>query len=747
MSRSIFWQCALGWCLFFATAANVWGQASITGKISNPAGQGIADVKIELRAAVGDQVLRASSDAHGEFRFPTVEPGEYKLTADAPGYYPTDAKLIVKPRQPVNLAVALTPRESVSQKVEVEASVPDLDTAQTGTSRTLTRAELQSLPAPLRRDVPTLAENLAPGAVLSHDNFVHVRGNELSLHEFINGVSFLDNAHQHFTPGLSPEIFQTVSIVTGGFPAEYGNRFGGVLDVTTRSGRDMHGHGSVSLGVGTVQNHDASAEYGGSNQRWGYYLFAGGFSSDRFLNPPTPREQHDFGYGLRGAAQVDYQGNHDLFKLLLTAGGTDFELPNNAEQEAEGRDASRRLRSQTAILNWQHIFSPRLLLSTSAYQRTVSDRLPPAGTPEEFASASRSTLTAGIKSDVTYSWHGHTFRSGVDLNRLRLRESFALDSEDLAEAFAFHQGLRGGQASLYVQDHFAPITNVTVDAGVRWDHFDLLETNVQVSPRFGVAYHIPQTRSVVHFAYNRFFTPPPIEYALLTAFLGAAAEPDQRTGPAKPYIQNYYEAGWNQQLHPKLILEVSAYAHRGRNAFENTEIGSTRVFAPTNFARGNANGAEVALTLKQLERLGISARLQYAVSKTDFFGPISGGFAGDEKLEPGERVSPAFDQRHTATASLFYRNRWRDFWTGANLRYGSGTPAEIEGRQFRLPQHLTADLATGLALWNREPQRLDFEFDLLNISNSVYQIAKESEVTPIQFAPRRVVSGRLRWRF
>src|SRR3954465_4032869 len=98
----------------------------------------------------------------------------------------------------------------------------------------------------LAKDVPTVGEKMAAGTVFQHDNFVHVRGNELSLHEFINGVSFLDNAHQHFTPGISPEIFQSVNVITGGFPAEFGNRFGGVLDITTRSGRDIHGHGSLS---------------------------------------------------------------------------------------------------------------------------------------------------------------------------------------------------------------------------------------------------------------------------------------------------------------------------------------------------------------------------------------------------------------------------------------------------------------------------------------------------------------------
>ena len=92
-----------------------------------------------------------------------------------------------------------------------------------------------------------------------------------------------------------------------------------------------------------------------------------------------------------------------------------------------------------------------------------------------------------------------------------------------------------------------------------------------------------------------------------------------------------------------------------------------------------------------------------------------------------------------------YHNKWRDFWSGLNYRFGSGTP--LEGGASRLPEHSTVDLAAGLTLWHREPQRLDFEFNLLNAGDNRYQIAKESELTPIQYAPRRVVSGLVKFHF
>ena len=53
------------------------------------------------------------------------------------------------------------------------------------------------------------------------------------------------------------------------------------------------------------------------------------------------------------------------------------------------------------------------------------------------------------------------------------------------------------------------------------DYFSLINSYDQVSPRVGVAYHFARTKSVVHGAYNRYFSPPPIEYSLLASFIGS----------------------------------------------------------------------------------------------------------------------------------------------------------------------------------------------------------------------------------
>ena len=84
------------------------------------------------------------------------------------------------------------------------------------------------------------------------------RGNEIALNTFINGVSFWENPHSVFSAGLTPDIIQSANVLTGGFPAEYGNRFGGVIDIVTKSGFSMNNQGALTVGVGTALRHNAS---------------------------------------------------------------------------------------------------------------------------------------------------------------------------------------------------------------------------------------------------------------------------------------------------------------------------------------------------------------------------------------------------------------------------------------------------------------------------------------------------------
>jgi hypothetical protein len=145
---------------------------------------------------------------------------------------------------------------------------------------------------------------------------------------------------------------------------------------------------------------------------------------------------------------------------------------------------------------------------------------------------------------------------------------------------------------------------------------------------------------------------------------------------------------------------------------------------------------------------GVSGRVQYSLAKIEFEGPVSGGLPGEE-LEVGQTIPTAFDQRHTVVGDARFHDPWRDFEVGTILRYGSGTPVAEGGHETftYLPGHTTLDIMTRIDLWRSGEQQVVFELDVTNVTDNVYQIAKESEFTPIQYAPRRTVRGQIRWNF
>jgi hypothetical protein len=255
--------------LLLLSPAVALAQTSLDGTIHDAAGIPVADASISLQPQDGAKLADVTTDVNGKFRFSALQAGAYRLQVRVPGYFPLHYEFVLRPRQPLSLSLDLQKAQSVQQSVEVHAGYLTIDPEKTGSSYTFTHQDLEKLPDTIAETTNDLVNNLMPGASDSHDNFLAVRGTEFSLHEFINGVSFLDNTQPQFSPGVSPQIFETVDLMTGGFTPEYGNRFGGVLDITTRSGAELGGHGDVNFRGATVDNFDLNADYGGQKGRLG----------------------------------------------------------------------------------------------------------------------------------------------------------------------------------------------------------------------------------------------------------------------------------------------------------------------------------------------------------------------------------------------------------------------------------------------------------------------------------------------
>jgi outer membrane receptor protein involved in Fe transport len=665
--------------------------------------------------------------------------------------------------------------------------MPFVASTHSPSSTVLTSERLEGLPAGQQHNLPDAIVTAAPGMIRGHDDFVHVRGHEVALNPTINGVSFRENPHALFSSGLSPTVIDTVNVMTGGFPAEYGDRFGGVLDIVTKSGLRMENDGSLALSGGEAGRRSAAGEFGGHRGRFGYYGFASLFESDRFVSPPDPRAIHDSGRAGHGFFQADGNlGSGGSLRLVLMGDGASFQVPKHP-RDLELRplaDAEQRTRQQSAIVGWTRAWSDTLV-GASAYQRwSRMQLLPAAGPLTAVARVDRELTTAGGKLDVTRFAGWHTIKAGVDAVRLQPAEDLSYDYAGFRElthllgwphfhvtdgVIAFAGRGSGGQVSAYIQDALRLGNRVSLDAGVRLDRYDLLVSATHASPRLNLAVQVGRG-AVVHASYNHFFVPPPVEGVLSTnaGLTSRILEIGAGLPALRPTTEDQFELGALQPFGP-LRLAVTGYFRETDDPIHTTVWPDSRIYSYASFDRARAYGLEVKADVPTPTRYGVSGYVNYALGRVNFYNPVTGGFVTEAAhITERDRFLAPMDQTHTATAGATYRHAGTGFWAGTMVEYGSGTPmghggaaddhgagaadhthAAAAGGASRVPGHFTANLAIGLDLLRRGERRgrVSLQVDAENITNRVYLMAQEGEFSPAQYSIPRLVSATIRLRF
>jgi outer membrane receptor protein involved in Fe transport len=774
-----------------ATSALAQGESAVHGTVAARAdGSPVPGALVELQGAALAAPLSSTTTTEGRFTFPRLVPGDYALTIRHATFREERYRISLKPREVQTLTLALT-LKPVEESVQVTADrLPSLHSPG---STHLTQERLAALPLAQRTNLPDAIVSAAPGMIRGHDDFVHIRGHEVALNPFLNGVQFWENAHTMFSPGLGVDYIESMNVMTGGYSAEYGNRFGGILDVVTKSGLTMRNRGSMSLGVGTAGRHNAGLEIGGSTERVGYYMTLNGFMSDRFLSPPSPRSIHNDGHSVRGFGQIDLRASdRNHLRLVLIGDRADFQLPKEERDEQMRPDFNnlQRARSQSLILSWDRVHSDRAVVRTAFYQRWSTVHQFP-DTLDQFGAqtdAERSLTTVGIKGDVTRFSGRHTVMGGIDLVLLRPREDLYYLSQPwitfthlpevnenhvhfrgpnlgsgVPRPVVFNASETGGQASAFLQDKMQLSSNFTLDVGLRFDQYSVAISESHVSPRLNAAYRLaPGT--VLFGSYNHFFVPPPVENVLassagLTRFVSEIGAP---LPPVRAITEDQFELGVTQSVAGNVSLGVTGYYRLSDDPPHTTLFPDSRFYAYASFDKGKAYGLELKADVPRIPGLGLSGYLNYALGRVWFYNPITAGFTTEaDHLDETNRFLAPMDQTHTLTGGLTYHDVGGKFWAGVAVEYGSGTPgghgsgdhAHEDGEAHehatgpglcgtRCPSHVTGNVSVG---WNvlrsGDQPRLSLRFDIENVSNRVYLISRESTMVQGQYSIPRLFSG------
>jgi outer membrane receptor protein involved in Fe transport len=768
------------------------GEGAIRGTVTARAdGTALPGAIVRLEGAALAMPVKTTTMADGRFAFPRLLPGEYVLGIKHDNFQEEQHRLSLKPREVQNIVIALV-LTRLQESVEVTAST--IPSVFAPGSTHLSGERLAELPLAQQTNLPDAIVTAAPGMIRGHDDFVHIRGHEVALNPSINGVQFWENAHAVFSPGLGVDYIESMNVMTGGYSAEYGNRFGGILDVVTKSGFTTRNRGSVIVGTGTAQRHNVGVDFGGHTERVGYYVNLGAFTSDRFLSPPSPRSIHNRGRGLRSFGQLDFRAsdsNH--VKVVMMGDGVNLELPNEERDALLRPDFNnlQRTRSQSVILSWDRVHSNSTMVRTAFYQKWSSVRQFPETTDQYGAQtdADRTLGTFGIKADVTRFAGRHAVKGGVDLVLLRPQEELYYLSQpwitfthlpNVNESHVHFRGPNlgpgvprpvvfngretGGQASFFLQDDLQVTSNFTLNLGLRFDRYSLAISESHLSPRVNGAYRFP-AGTVVFGSFNHFYVPPPIENLLASGagLTGLVSEIGRPLPPVQSIKENQFELGVTQPIAGTVNVGLTSYYRFSNDPPHTTLFPDSRFYTYASFDKGEAYGMELKAEVPRIVDLGLSAYLNYALGRVWFYNPITAGFTTEAAhLTETSRFLPPMDQTHTLTSGLTYRNNRTRLWGSMALEYGSGTPGGEGGGDHehgetdehaagpklcgtRCPSHFTQNVSIGWnAPSNGKRPRLSLQFNIENLSNKVYLVSKESTMVQGQYSIPRLISGSLK---
>jgi outer membrane receptor protein involved in Fe transport len=619
---------------------------------------------------------------------------------------------------------------------------------------------------------------------VAQDSFgqFHVRGEHNGLQYRLNGI-ILPEGISAFGQSLDPRLISSLTLITGALPAEYGLRTAGIIDLKTKSGAIDPG-GTVSLYGGSHGTVQPSFNYGGSSSGLNYFVSADLLRSDLGIESPDGSSDplHDHTTQYHAFAYVDdILDAANRLSLVLSSSTGKFQIPNRAALQpgivnangaalevqgqttypSAGLDENQRELTHFAIVSWQHSDGD-FDLQTSATARYSSLTFTPDllgdllydGIAQQ---AYKQNVAYALQSDASYKLSAlHTLRGGIFVQSdrsvsttesavIRL-DAFGNQIDDVPFFIADDGAKTEWIESAYLQDEWKVADALTVNYGLRLDHFDAYASGSQASPRLNAVWQAA-TDTTVHAGYSRYLSPPPFELVgseSIQKFSGTTAAPGVGLA-STPQAEraNYFDVGLQQRIAHAVTAGLDTYYKESRQLIDEGQFGAPIILTPFNYAKGRQYGIEFTANYTE-DALSAYANLALQSATGTQIDSAQFNFSQAElDYIATHYIHLDHEQRVTASGGVSYL--WRETRFSADFLLGSGLRSNktlANGNEVPNGSHLPTytQVNVGLSrLFHWRNGTLTARLDVINLLDKVYEIRDGTGVgvgAP-QFGPRR----------
>jgi outer membrane receptor protein involved in Fe transport len=763
---------------------------TVSGVVSDPTGALIANAVVSLEHPVAGQRHQLVTGNAGEFVFNNVPFDQYTLRVMAGGFEAASRPVVVRSNLPIRVEVVLTVAGSKAS-VEVSSQENLIERDSSSSATTIGESSVRHAPRTSRNRVLQELVSTAPGSATENNGLIHVRGVDDGILYVIDGIPIVDRLDAVSASPIDTDTINSMQVITGNIPAEFGGRSAAVVIVHPKSGIDSPFVGDFTLGAGDFRTDEIAAGIGGRFRRnFGFYFNSATHRSDRFLDPVDLGNFNNHGGGVNINLRTDWHPTATDTLIFNVAGnGSDFDVPNDSDQELAGQRQRQKLRDNSQAFTWQHVWNTRTVSDFAYFRRSHESMLESNESALPlFAEQDREHIRHGFLGSLTHERGGHNLKAGAEFQRVSPREFFKFFVTDEEEAreraitetviafdkdnpFVFRDHSARNQYSAYVQDAVSPLKNLSVQLGVRYDHTRLLVSAQEFSPRLGAVYFISRSNTAIRGSFNRLYQPPQVDNLLLSASEQArqlspfATSEGGGSAAIKPERTSAWEVGFAQDVGGLFKLDASYWWRNFRNVGDPNVFFNTTVIFPNSVAEGYSRGVDVRVDVP--ERRGFSGYLSYTNQRILQTGPINGGlFLTDEFIEigPGTKFIPDQDQRNTGSFAINYQHRRSRLLLSLSGRHESGVPLEVDADTLeqlkaapgaelvdfdrgRVKPRTIFNIAAGLMIFSRDRIAGSLQFNVQNVFDWAFAYNFGNPFEGTHFGIPRRWSGTLEFNF